>query len=267
MSTAGTYLLQQWTLRWVTSGFPSIVLGEKRASDFGATEIPKTLKPTSPFPAFLVILPKGFFVMDREGEREELQYIYAYQNEVLEGDAVTRQQGQVGENRWMVIVNGPSSESCLYKSNIFLHEAGDAGWHEPTAPTDLVGDDADERVLALSCNIVSQVCWAFDQPEVRERTKARAKSKSRRKQLQGMKKPLSNYVFTEDVFMDVTGPVKEYLKTGRGKSPVVRSLVRPHIKRVRYGEKHALTRWQRIEGYIRGPSGAPMAIKNYKWKD
>ena len=262
----GTHLMLRWMLSWSLAGTPNIILGPKRQADFAATATHPAQAFEAPFPAFLISLPVPLLAMlDSGGTEVPVTAIMAYEFELFPEDPQC-ESGRAcpGDKRWTYLLAGGESLVTAFRTGVLLSDTPQEFWK---MLGDVELDAFDDRNLDLAANIVAGVSWAFTQPRVREETKRRVRSKSRRDSLRPFTRApgLQNFAFTEDVYMDATGPVRDHSRSG-GVSPRVRSFVRPHYKNVRYGRGREFTRWQRIEGYVRGPQGAPMSAKTYRWR-
>lgn len=119
--------------------------------------------------------------------------------------------------------------------------------------------DVGERIFKVALRIVLGACLALGVPEARQAAERRGRRE--RNQSPALKfLPGVRYVLGNDVKVDLTPHIREYLERG-GSSPKVRTLVCGHHKWQVHGPQRALRKYLWVRPYIRGPEGAPMTVR------
>lgn len=68
----------------------------------------------------------------------------------------------------------------------------------------------------------------------------------------------------KDVRVDLTKEVAEYVQGGGTSSPLTsQSFTRGHYKRVAYGKRWSLRRWQRISAYVKNKRASSMKFRRH----
>jgi hypothetical protein len=116
-----------------------------------------------------------------------------------------------------------------------------------------------QRIFKVALRIVLGACLALSVPEARQAAERRGRRE--RNQSAALKfLPGVRYVLGNDVKIDLTSHIREYLERG-GSSPKVRTLVCGHHKWQAHGPQRSLRKHLWIQPYIRGPEGAPMTVR------
>jgi hypothetical protein len=109
--------------------------------------------------------------------------------------------------------------------------------------------------------IVLGLCLHLTTPQVLADARRRARSKRFRNVRSGPPQ-MTNFVIGNDVKVDVTRAVREYVTRG-GRAPSVQSLVRGHWKRQAHGPGLSLRKWIEIHPYWRGPEDGPVVLRSH----
>jgi hypothetical protein len=218
-------------LSWLDSGFQLIRVGPKRAALFAATTISAEALAEFrwPWPAFVV-------------ETDDLQVEFnSYANGNVSMSVEPR--GYSHTITW----SGPP-EGML---TCGFEDVGDA--------------DAAARFFTIAIRIVLGACLSLSTPEARHTAERRGRRE--RNQSAALKfLPGVRYVLGNDVKVDLTSHIREYLERG-GSSPKVRTLVCGHHKWQAHGPQLTLRKYVWIQPYIRGPEGAPMTVRAHSIAD
>jgi hypothetical protein len=235
--------LRLWLLSWQESGRPHLRFADER--------VPVTLMATvadpsvaelvlPPWPAFVVDLPRGAL-------RAESSVSPA-------GDDIVRLHVRVNNAGKWSFLGCARDGTELLRYGLFtsdLVEPLPVG--SETFTIDI--SDRNERILLLLGRLLVGLCLTLSDPRnLRERKGAKGKG------LRAMSDPSrltpSAFVVTSDIRVACRDVITDYVEGGGGRSPRVRTFVRGHWKRQRYGPKFALTKVIQIAPYWRGDETA-----------
>jgi hypothetical protein len=218
---------------WAACGFPQIVPSHKLAAALMATDLPENVELHLPWNSFAVVVPDGLLPEDASSSR--------YKSVDMIGLAIS---GEAKIGVWIGHKNHGIIGVDTFPS---LGEMLACKSYEPEQ----------ELLMRLLIGCILEM----DSPRAREgvRTSAIARKKSRED-----KRPTAwSFELKRDVKVDCRSWVRDYVSSG-GTSPSVRSLVRGHQKRQRYGPGGALRKWIHIEPYWKGPLDGPIAVRAHK---
>lgn len=253
--------------QWPMYGHPHVILGAQRTASFALTKIQRETVEDLPFPwdAFFITLPENLLTVEspQTGEQESIDRISVLNHICQPNDPVLAAAGiPAGEQIVSWVATTPSGvqlcRGCMRLDNfVDPIETGERGFY------DYHMDDQDARVMVCIDKIIVGVCLYMQDPDVRETAKKRTTGKTARKKRLRFPVGLDNYSCPDTVVVDAREVLREYVGKG-GKSPIVRSYVRPHWHRFRTGKGRKNVTLKYLEGYMKGPRGAPMKPRNMK---
>jgi hypothetical protein len=262
-----------WRVMWPLCGFPSLIVKPKRAAYFASTnvrvECATLLEP--PWPAFYVHLPDCPWVTTIHGREVRFSGLMVRSYRALPGDGEhMKHKFAVGDRLWSFIGLTETADACLFRSAFtFNFNSSEVDpWDWDSIPTLHKPDDHDILMYQVITQFIAGIALEFQAfPESMEQAHKRSGSKAHRETVRPLALHIprnSLYVLGEDVIVDAREAISGFL-LGKGKSPGVRSYIRPYPRIQHHGPKNSLSRLQRIEGHWRGAVGAPISIRNHKW--
>jgi hypothetical protein len=240
---------QLFAAKWVKSGCARVRLRAARAGLFACTSIPADYvhEIVSPWPAFIISLEEDESLLVDPSDP-------AVRYDQIEVAVATFG----GSRRWLFFWR--DSSTGLGKGRWIAADALAQELENGTAfhQREL---DPHTRLLATVGRLVIGLSLHLTVPGELARARHRAQSK-RFRNLRSGPPQVANYVIGNDVRVDVSEAVREYLRHGGG-APRVQSLVRGHWKHQFHGAGRSLRRWQHIEPYWRGPEEGPVIIRSH----
>lgn len=241
--------------KWPVYGFPHVIMGPKRAASFALTSVSDASSVEHlkfPWDVFYVTLPTGLLKM--EGGTDYIDRIAVRIYEWLGSESLTHRTGDRVID-WMA--SSKTTYRCMFKTGMCAHDFIDSSMLESSMEAE------GKRVASCIDKIILGIAQYFENPDLREKAKKRATGKTARKKHKRYPKGITNYIPTEDVLSDAGTVLREYLEKG-GKSPVFRSYVRPHWHTFWVGPGRKERRLNYIDGYMKGPKGGPIRLKNQR---
>lgn len=253
--------------RWPEFGFPHVVLGPQRMAEMALTRITKetTEGITLPWPSVYVALPPGLEVYSPDTDQmETIDRLSILMHRAHDQDPARQTLGiETGTMLFSWVgstVNGLTiCRGCALPEHFAdpFEGKGEDGF------LDYAIDDQDERVMGALDRIVVGLCLYMDDPDILEGAKKRATGKTARKKRRRFPHGVENYVLSDNVAIDAREVLSQYVSHG-GKSPMVRSFVRPHWQRYRTGKGRTETVLKHRAGFFRGPKNAPMRAHKHR---
>lgn len=243
-----------WCVRWGALAFPRVTLGSKRAASFMATGVSSKLmqQVIPPWRAFLIeLLESDLRLKGLDGVSYPINRVAVSYSTL----------GVPGATTWTMLAGTPEKR-LLVRSGIAPEDWLSDGPDEPLSLHDEAPISAEGlRACKLLSRLIAGVSIHMADPRVREEARRRARSSSYRRRRSGP--PLAHdFVFGEDVRLDVRAAVREYAERG-GTTPKVQSLIRGHWKWQVCGAGRAERKWIHVEPYWRGPEDAPILVRSH----
>jgi hypothetical protein len=262
-----------WKVGWGLCGFPSLIVGPKRAAYFASTQIrdecAEMFEP--PWPAFYVSLRDCPWSTQVGRERARYTGMSVFSGKAQPNDLVVL-EGDVapGSRVWTWVahteVNHVTVFRAMYSYNWDSKKVNPWTWS--VSESSLPPDEEDVRMSQVLCQLVAGIALEFQSTEgAREAAQKRAHGKGQRDRTRQFSTRLprgSVYVLGDDVVVDARPAVADYI-AGNSSSPSVRSFVRPHPRMQAHGPGWSQRRLIRIEGYWKGPADAPVVIRTHRF--
>ena len=222
---------------WARCGFPQIVPSHRLASALMATDLPEEVDLHLPWDCFAVVVPNGL-LPPKDDPHHEVDVVGIASNHL----------------RHPVVWIGHKNDS--------MTEVKDFDSMAEMLAHDYKSDSPETELLM---RLLVGCILELDSPRARE--SVRTSAVARAKTIKGNRSPSAwSIELKRDVKVDCRTWVRDYVSSG-GTSPSVRSLVRGHQKRQRYGPRGALRKWIHIEPYWKGPLDGPIAVRAHKIGD
>jgi len=126
------------------------------------------------------------------------------------------------------------------------------------------GQSDTDRIFEVAAKVALGCCFALTEPASLGAARRRATGRHRRVLAEKFT-PITRYVLGNNVRLDLTNHIREYVEIG-GASPKVRTLVCGHYKNLVHGPGSSLRKRIWIEPYPQGPESAPLVIRAHTQK-
>ena len=250
-----------WAVDWINSACSVIKVGYKYAAAAMATTISKqvceALEP--PWQAFCIELPHQFIDC-----LDEVSNKRVWLDSILVRRSYARSRGMPA---WTFIAISSSSTISLWKLNVTAAELAEEDSFISTLPGNMATEEDSRKLIMLGRLVLNVVLDMTNKSSYRQLSKAGKFDRPTR--VGKVVEPPKTLFFEmrRPITIDLRAEIKEYLATGVGSSPKVRTLVMGHRKNQPCGPQGKDRKIIWVEPYWRGPDGAPIAIHAHKIKE
>jgi hypothetical protein len=236
---------------WAMSGFPTLRPTHRAAAAWMATSFENAaVSFKAPWPSFMIRVPDRLLWIQGVEDVRQVVLISAAQFK--------------GAWWYSIVTENHPKEAAISVWAYSVPNEIMIGKQLPVRPVEwdvLEKTSLDERTELLARRLIMGMCAHFSDPArllERKTCNFRVPGKSRDKRENELPS-YNNWDIRSDISVDVVGAVREYARTGDGKSPKVQGLIAGHTKWQAHGPKHGLRKLIHVEPYWRGDINAPIA--------
>ncbi len=240
---------------WAMCGYPTIRPTHRAAASWMATnyraEDMGFVRP--PWPSFVILVPTSMLWLTGKDSELEVTVIGASYHE--------------GKWDYTVSTNVPPGEPAALRIYAYgvSTEMMVRGGIPAVAPIegfamsqDMERTGTDDRTDALARRLILGVCMYYSHQGRLSENKQVFRSKTGNRRDPDVLPDYTCWEMRSEISIDVVRAVKEWARTGVGKSPAVQGMVAGHGKWQAHGPKLSLRKWIHVQPYWRGPEDAPV---------